>query len=75
MAIKSKSDLPEGVKNSLPSHGQEIWLEAYNSAYQEYADPEDRRDNRDREETAARVAWSAVKNKYKKVTESKWMKK
>ncbi|MDQ2691990.1 MAG: putative cation transport regulator ChaB [Chloroflexota bacterium] len=76
MPYKSKSDLPENVKNVLPDHAQEIYLEAYNSAWDQYDEPEERRGDSSREETAHRVAWSAVKNKYEKDDETgKWKEK
>lgn len=60
----------------MPSHAQEIYLEAYNSAWDQYDDPEERRGDSSREETAHRVAWSAVKKKYEKDEESgKWKEK
>ena len=76
MPYKSTVDLPESVKNVLPSHAQEIYLEAYNSAWEEYDQPEERRGDSSREETAHRVAWAAVKNKYEKDDKSgKWVEK
>lgn len=39
---------------------------AFNSAWEHYKDPEDRRGDSSREETAHRVAWAAVKNEYEK---------
>lgn len=66
MPYKSKSDLPENVKNILPDHAQEIYMEAYNSAWDQYDQPGERRGDSSREETAHRVAWAAVKNKYEK---------
>ncbi len=76
MPYKSKSDLPDRVKHVLPSHAQEIYLKAFNSAWDEYDQPEERRENSSREETAHRVAWSAVKNEYEKDEGSgKWKKK
>jgi cation transport regulator len=73
---KSQSELPDNVKNVLPSHAQEIYMEAYNSAWDQYDEPEERRGDSSREETAHRVAWSAVKNKYEKDEESgKWKEK
>jgi cation transport regulator len=45
----------------LPKHAQEIYKEAYNSAWDQYADPASRRDDSSREEVAHRVAWAAVK--------------
>jgi cation transport regulator len=59
-------DLPDRVKNNLPDHAQEIYLEAYNNAWAEYAKPQERRSGATREETAHRVAWAAVKKKYEK---------
>jgi cation transport regulator len=72
MPFRTTHDLPESVRNVLPEHAQEIYKEAFNHAYDEYADPSDRRDDADREETAHKVAWSAVKGKYEKGADSKW---
>jgi len=73
---KSNSDLPESVTDNLPKHAQEIYREAFNSAWEQYKDPEDRRGDATREETAHKVAWNAVKNDYEKDDESgKWKKK
>ena len=55
MPYKTTSDLPESVRDHLPHHAQEIYQEAYNSAWDQY--------NHD-EERAHRVAWGAVKKKY-----------
>ncbi|WP_027157318.1 ChaB family protein [Methylobacter luteus] len=67
MPYKRLSDLPDNVKNHLPTHGQEIYLAAYNNAWDEYKDPEDRRyGDDDRETVAHKVAWAAVKKKYEK---------
>ena len=72
MPFNNIQDLPDSVRHVLPAHAQDIYKEAFNSAYDEYADPSDRRDNADREETAHKVAWSAVKSKYEKGADSKW---
>jgi cation transport regulator len=74
MPYSNTSDLPENVKDNLPKHAQEIYLNAFNDAYDQYKDPEDRRGNESREETAHKVAWSAVKNKYEK-NNGQWSKK
>lgn len=63
---KDISDLPEQVRDNVPKHAQEIYMEAFNSAWNEYKDPEDRRGDDTREETAHKVAWAAVKKKYEK---------
>lgn len=72
MPYNSRDELPDSIKNVLPSHTQDIYKEAFNSAYDEYKDPDDRRDEADREEVAHRVAWSAVKKKYAKGEDDKW---
>ncbi len=74
MPYRSIRELPDSVKDNLPKHAQEIYKEAYNSAWDGYADPEDRRGDASREETAHRVAWSAVKQKYEKEN-GRWTKK
>lgn len=75
MPYKSKSELPESVRNVLPDHAQGIYKEAFNSAYEEYDKPEERRGNADREEVAHKVAWAAVKKKYEKGADDKWHEK
>ncbi len=66
------SDLPDPVRDHVPRHGQEIYKEAFNSAWDQYRDPDDRRGDASREETAHRVAWSAVKDKYEKGDDGHW---
>jgi cation transport regulator len=66
MPYKTNADLPESVRNVLPKHAQEIYLEVFNSAWDQYDQPEERRGDSSREETAHRVAWAAVKRKYQK---------
>jgi cation transport regulator len=75
MPYSSKNELPESVRNVLPSHAQDIYKEAFNNAYDEYKDPKDRRGDEDREEVAHKVAWSAVKNRYEKAGDGKWHEK
>ena len=74
MPNKRVSDLPDQVRESLLKHAEEIYKEAFNSAWDEYADPKDRRGDASREEVAHKVAWSAVKNVYEK-RDDKWVKK
>ena len=66
MPYRSNAELPDSVKGHLPKHAQDIYREAFNSAWDEYADPGKRRDDASREETAHRVAWAAVKHQYEK---------
>lgn len=73
MPYDSKSDLPDSVRDNLPSHAQDIYLKAFNSAWDDYSDPKDRRGKESREETAHKVAWAAVKKEYHKEGD-KWVK-
>jgi cation transport regulator len=66
MTYEKISDLPDSVKENLPRHAQEIYREAFNSAWEQYDEPEERRGGASREETAHKVAWSAVKKKFEK---------
>jgi cation transport regulator len=75
MPYSSNNDLPESVKDNLPDHGQEIYRKAYNSAWDQYDEPEERRENRSREETAHSVAWAAVKKVYEKDENGRWKRK
>ena len=74
MPYKKKSDLPDSVQDNLPSHAQDIYKEAYNSAWDEYKNAKDRDGDDSREEVSHKVAWSAVKNSYEK-KDGTWKKK
>lgn len=74
MPYQTPADLPDSVKDNLPKHAQEIYLAAYNSAWDQYADPDRRRGDDTREETTHKVAWAAVKEKYEK-RDDKWVAK
>jgi cation transport regulator len=41
-------------------------MKAFNSAWEQYDQPEERRGGASREETAHKVAWAAVKKDYQK---------
>ncbi|QPC84050.1 putative cation transport regulator ChaB [Phototrophicus methaneseepsis] len=75
MPYKTVRELPDSVRDNLPKHAQVIYQEAFNSAWDQYKDPEDRRGDDSREEVAHKVAWSAVKNEYEKDSSGKWKKK
>jgi cation transport regulator len=68
MPYASVEDLPAGVRRHLPPHAQEIYLEAFNSAWRQYAA------RADREALAHRVAWAAVKKRYEKAGDE-WVEK
>lgn len=67
MPYASIEDLPSPLREYLPIHAREIYRSAFNHAWDEYADRGDQR-----EEIAHRVAWAAVKHRYRKVG-SAWM--
>ncbi|WYM88844.1 ChaB family protein [Methanolobus sp. WCC5] len=75
LPYRSINELPSNVKDNLPKHAREIYKEAFNNAWDQYADPEERRGDASREEVAHRVAWSAVKNKYEKNEKGDWVEK
>jgi len=57
MPYSTIDDLPPAVRNHLPPHAQEIFVEAFNHAWDEYGGDEER---------AFRIAWAAVKRGYRK---------
>lgn len=71
MPYSSTNELPDSVQSVLPAHAQDIYKEAFNSAYDEYKDPEERRGDESREEVAHKVAWAAVKKQYEKGVDEK----
>lgn len=75
MPYQRNADLPKQVTNNLPEHAQTIFRKAWNSAWEQYEDPDDRRGDASREETANRVAWAAVKEVYEKDENGDWVRK
>ena len=61
MPYATTADLPPAVRH-LPHHAQETFLAAFNNAWETSAD----RGPQAQEETAVRVAWAAVKKRYRK---------
>ncbi|MBI2832730.1 MAG: ChaB family protein [Chloroflexi bacterium] len=49
-------DLPASIRRNVPEHAQVIYEKAYNNAWEEYRNPEDRRGNATQEEVAREVA-------------------
>lgn len=73
MPYKVNSALPESVRHALPAHAQDIYRAAFNSAWDEYANPDQRRGDESREEAAHKIAWAAVKHDYEKdASTGKW---
>jgi cation transport regulator len=64
MPYANRTELPKSVKDNLPAHAQGIYKEAYNSAYKQYDQDEER---------ASRIAWGAVKKEYHKGEDGKWV--
>ena len=67
MPYQSLDELPSAVQG-LPLHAQEIFRSAFNAAWQSYAD----RGSEEQEEIAFRVAWAAVKHRYRKLRD-RWV--
>lgn len=67
MPYAALSDLPPAIRQ-LPRHAQEIFRAAFNAAWQTSAD----RGAEAQEEIAHRVAWAAVKKRYRKSGE-RWV--
>jgi cation transport regulator len=65
MPYATIDELPPAVRH-LPAHAQEIFRAAFNAAWQSYAD----RGATGQDETAFKVAWAAVKKRYRKIGES-----
>lgn len=60
MPYSNNFELPRSVRNHLPEHAQDIYREAFNHAFEDHiGDPR-------QEEAAHRIAWAAVKRRYRK---------
>ena len=69
MPYKSISELPPPVKDNLPTHAEEIYMAAYNSAWEQHGKEPNA------EITCNKIAWDAVKRAYKKNAEGQWVAK
>ncbi len=72
---ESKEGLPKSVRNTLSSHAQHIYQQAHDNALEQYKDPKKRRGKASLEEVAHKVAWAAVKEKYRKNETGEWVEK
>lgn len=60
MPYSNNLELPLSVRRHLPEHAQDIYREAFNHAFEAHlGDPR-------QEEAAHRIAWGAVKRRYRK---------
>lgn len=76
MPYSSIKDLPDSVRHVLPTHAQEIYVSSFNNAHKEYHAKKNRRDpDEDLDAICHKVAWTAVKKKYKKSKEGNWIEK
>lgn len=62
MPYSSNSALPDSIK-VLPTEAQSVWRRVFNENYSKG------------EDSARKIAWTAVKNGWKKTSEGKWVKK
>ncbi|HAW49714.1 TPA: hypothetical protein DCX16_02020 [bacterium] len=69
MPYRSVKELPEGVK-ALPVEGQELWMKAFNSAFENW--DKDKTDF-SQESYAFAVAWAAIKKKYRQKPDGSWV--
>jgi len=67
-------DSPDSIRHVLPKDARKIYLASFNNAWEEYKDAKNRRGDDTREEVAHKIAWAAVKQKYKKKGD-KWKRK
>ena len=75
MPYRNAADLPEAARKHLLKHAQQIYLKAYNSAWEQIRDPKRRRDKTSREATAQRVAWAAVERACCNDADGTWRKR
>lgn len=62
MPYRVNRDLPPPVQHVLPPHAQDIYREAFNGTWEAFRGAESEREAR-----CHRIAWAAVKRRYRKV--------
>lgn len=73
MPYQSNADLPQSIQQHLPKHAQDIYRAAFNHAFLEYQNPENRHNpSESLDAVCSRVAWAAVKKKYEKKSDGTW---
>lgn len=73
MPYQTIEGLPADVRRVLPKKAQEVFLRAFNSAWEKYRDPRRVRFKASREDVAIRTAWNAVGEKYRKDDLGSWV--
>ena len=72
---KTKKSLSKNLKEKLPKHAQTIYVKAFNNAWDQYKEKKSRLGKASRDAVANKVAWTAVKEQYKKGKNGKWHRK
>lgn len=76
MPYETIEDLPEPVRAHLPKHAQEIYKTSFNNAHETYRSRKKRQNPKESLEVIChKVAWAAVKKKYKKDKGGNWVEK
>lgn len=75
MPYSSTRQLPDSIRRVLPAHAQTLYQKAFNSAWDQYQDEDNRHGGDSREKLAHKVAWAAVKKDYQKGDDNKWHRK
>ncbi len=65
MPYESLQALPPSLRSHLPLRAQEIYRQAFNEAWEQYADLMARQGPAALEEAVSRSAWAAVRQKYR----------
>ncbi len=61
MPYRANSELPPPVRHVLPEHAQDIYRQAFNNTWKSFRGPDSQRESR-----CHRIAWAAVKRRYRK---------
>lgn len=69
--LRGKALTMDKATDVLPKHAKEIWVKAFNNAYENTCEGT----QKEKDECAARIAWAAVKKVYRKGADGKWVPK
>jgi cation transport regulator len=72
MPFNTVDELPCELRRDLPRHAQELYVKAYNDAWEKYEDPNRRLGGGSREEIAQKVAWEEVEKEYVRDENGNW---
>lgn len=74
MPYNSIDELPKPLKVNLPKDAKEIYVSVYNMTWGQHAHVLDRRIGASPEDVAHRMAWEAVRDKFRKQG-NEWVRK